>query len=104
MVGAQIFDNWITTVIVFPYFHKLNNKLKEISCRVLTREFISNDSIIGPLRINFSILDIFAVDMWNVHILVQKIVIREVETINEGQNAFSIFWSSNMLSWSVLAA
>ena len=62
-------------------------------------------SNIGPSQSNFSILDIFAVyDIWNVHILVQKIVIRGVKTKNETQNAFSIFWSSKILNWSTLAA
>ena len=38
---------------------------------------------IGPSRTNFSILDIFAVDnMWNIHILVRKIGVREVTTKN----------------------
>ena len=38
----------------------------------------------GPSQSNFSILDIFAVyDIWNVHILVRKIVIRGVKTKNE---------------------
>ena len=45
----------------------------------------------------FLILDIFTVyDMWNIHILVRKIVIHGVKTKNETQNAFSIFWSSKI--------
>ena len=60
---------------------------------------------IGPSQSNFWILDIFAVYvMWNVHILVRKIVIRGVKTKNETQNVFSIFWSSKILNWSTLAA
>ena len=54
---------------------------------------------IGPSQSNFSILDIFAVyDMWNVDILVRKIVIRGVTTKNETQNAFLIFWSSKIFN------
>ena len=60
-------------------------------------------TINGLLRTNFSILDIFAVvDMWNVHIWVKKILIREVKTKNLQQNGFMIFWSFNILSWSKL--
>ena len=47
---------------------------------------------IGPLRNNFSNLDIFAVDdIWNVHILVRRNVIRGIKTKNEVQNSFWIF-------------
>ena len=60
--------------------------------------------LIGPLLNNFSNLDIFTVDdIWNVHILVRRNVIRGVKTKNEVQNAFWIFWSSKIFSWSTLA-
>ena len=52
--------------------------------KILIDLFLKLMRIIGPLRTNFSNLDIFAVDdIWNVHILVRRNVIRGVKAKKE---------------------